>query len=155
MTPNSYKLNSSGTAAVATEVFWNEDMTTCPKGTKVQLLGAGGVAVYSEYHGNDDFWVGWCPVPRRKAKLPAGWKAVETQKPALSTAAEHGEWVSSRRREAAMALVAVLVAFMSMLASFYLLADCQGAKVKHRQYGTQDTLHTVCINTKHQEVSHG
>lgn len=35
-----YHLNSARTVAVANGVFWNEDMTTCPRGAKVQLLGA-------------------------------------------------------------------------------------------------------------------
>ena len=38
-----HQLNADQTVAVATDVFWNEDMTTCPRGAKVQLLGAGGV----------------------------------------------------------------------------------------------------------------
>lgn len=63
--PVGHKLNADQTVAVATDVFWNEDMTTCPRGAKVQLLGAGGVAVYGDYHG-DPFWVGWCPLPKRR-----------------------------------------------------------------------------------------
>lgn len=62
---STHKLNADQTVAVATDVFWNEDMTTCPRGAKVQLLGAGGVAVYGDYHG-DAFWVGWCPLPKRR-----------------------------------------------------------------------------------------
>lgn len=61
---NEYKLNAEKTVAVSHDTFFNEDMSTCPKGTKVQLLGAGGVAVYGQYKG-EDFWIGWCPVPRR------------------------------------------------------------------------------------------
>lgn len=60
-----YRLNTTGSVAVATDTYWNEDMTTCPRGAKVQLLGAGGVAAYGSYHG-DPFWVGWAPVPRRR-----------------------------------------------------------------------------------------
>ncbi len=62
-----HKLNADQTVAVATDVFWNEDMTTCPRCAKVQLLGAGRVAVYGDYHG-DPFWVGWCPLPKRRRK---------------------------------------------------------------------------------------
>ena len=47
-----YQLNRDRTVAVATDVFWNEDMNTCPRGTKCQLLGAGGVAYYGNYHGD-------------------------------------------------------------------------------------------------------
>lgn len=60
-----HKPNADQTVAVATDVFWNEDMTTCPRGMKVQLLGEGGVAAYGTYHG-DRFWVGWAPVPKRR-----------------------------------------------------------------------------------------
>lgn len=66
--PPGHKLNADQTVAVATDVFWNEDMSACPRGAKVQLLGAGGVAVYGDYHG-DPFWVGWCPLPKRRRKV--------------------------------------------------------------------------------------
>ena len=62
-----HRLNRDRTVAVATDVFWNEDMNTCPRGTKCQLLGAGGVATYGVYNG-DPFWVGWCPLPKRREK---------------------------------------------------------------------------------------
>ncbi len=66
--PNSaHKLNADQTVTVATDVFWNEDMTTAPRGTKCQLLGAGGVATYGVYNG-DPFWIGWCPLPKRLRK---------------------------------------------------------------------------------------
>lgn len=61
----SHKLNADQTVAVATDVFWNEDMSQAPRGCKIQLLGSGGVAVYREYHG-DPFWLGWAPLPKRK-----------------------------------------------------------------------------------------
>ena len=61
-----HKLNNDQTVAVSTEVFWNEDMTTCPRGAKVQLLGAGGVALYGIYDGKDMFFTAWAPVPRRR-----------------------------------------------------------------------------------------
>ena len=66
-TAQAHKLNADQTVAVATDVFWNEDMTTCPRGAKVQLLGAGGVASYGTYHG-DSFWIGWAPLPKRREK---------------------------------------------------------------------------------------
>ena len=65
VTLGGHRLNADQTVAVATDVFWNEDMTACPRGTKCQLLGEGGVAVYGTYHG-DPFWVGWCPLPKRR-----------------------------------------------------------------------------------------
>ena len=64
-TAQAHKLNADQTVAVATDVFWNEDTTTCPRGAKVQLLGAGGVAVYGDYHG-DPFWQAWAPLPKRR-----------------------------------------------------------------------------------------
>lgn len=64
-TPPNHKLNADQTVAVATDVFWNEDMAACPRGCKLQLLGAGGVAVYGDYHG-DPFWQAWAPLPKRR-----------------------------------------------------------------------------------------
>lgn len=66
--PQAHRLNADQTVAVATDVFWNEDMATCPRGAKVQLLGAGGVASYGVYNGRDTFWIGWAPVPKRRAR---------------------------------------------------------------------------------------
>ena len=64
-TAGAYKLNTDQTVAVATDVFWNEDMSQAPRGCKIQLLGAGGVAYYDTYNG-DPFWIGWCPLPKRR-----------------------------------------------------------------------------------------
>ena len=61
------KLNSNKTVAVSTEVYWIEDMTSCPRGVKVQLLGAGGVAQYGTYDGKNPFWKKWQSVPRNRA----------------------------------------------------------------------------------------
>ena len=63
-----HKLNADQTVVVATDVFWNEDMSQAPRGVKLQLLGAGGVAYYGTYNG-DPFWVGWCPLPKRRKKV--------------------------------------------------------------------------------------
>lgn len=63
--PPGHKLNADQTVAVATDVFWNEDMDQAPRGVKLQLLGAGGVAYYTTYNG-DPFWIGWCPLPKRR-----------------------------------------------------------------------------------------
>lgn len=60
-----YKINTAGTAAVSTTQYW-EDMETCPRGVKVQLLGAGGVAVYGVWDGRNPFWQGWAPMPKRR-----------------------------------------------------------------------------------------
>lgn len=66
--PAPFHLNSTGTVVVSDEVYWNEDMSTCPRGVKAQLLGAGGVAYYHVYNG-DPFWVGWAPIPKRRPRL--------------------------------------------------------------------------------------
>lgn len=60
-----YKLNRDQTVAVAHGVYWDDDMAACPRGVKVQLLGAGGVAHYHNYHG-EPFWIKWAPLPRDK-----------------------------------------------------------------------------------------
>ena len=62
---STHKLNADQTVAVATDVFWNEDMGQAPRGVKLQLLGAGGVAYYDTYNGGP-FWIGWCPLPKRR-----------------------------------------------------------------------------------------
>lgn len=62
------RLNGDRTVAVATEVYWNEDMRTCPRGVKVQLLGAGGVAAYGQWGGKNPFWTAWAPVPARRPR---------------------------------------------------------------------------------------
>lgn len=59
-------LNTEKTVAVSNDVFWIEDMTACPRGVKVQLLGIGGVATYGTYDGKDPFWVKWQSVPRNR-----------------------------------------------------------------------------------------
>jgi hypothetical protein len=56
------EINSSNTVAVDREYYW-QPMDTCPRGVKVQLLGAGGVAVYGQYHGKDPWWTHWAPLP--------------------------------------------------------------------------------------------
>lgn len=57
-----YRVNNASTVAVATRVQWLP-MEECPVRVKVQLVGAGGVAVYGEFDGNDPFWRGWAPLP--------------------------------------------------------------------------------------------
>lgn len=65
------KLNADKTVAVATDYFWDEDMRGCPRGVKVQLLGAGGVATYGHFDGRDGFWIAWAPLPKRLRKAAA------------------------------------------------------------------------------------
>ena len=63
-----FKLTADRAAAVAVDYYWNEDMSTCPRGAKVQLLGEGGIADYGVYNGRDDFYVAWAPCPKRRPK---------------------------------------------------------------------------------------
>ena len=56
------ELNSDRTVAVDREYYW-QPMSTCPRGVKVQLLGAGGVAVYGTFSGKDTWWTHWAPLP--------------------------------------------------------------------------------------------
>jgi|GEM_PF-6842535 len=55
-----------GEVAIDANYFW-QPMDTCPLNVKVQLLGLGGVAVYGKFNGKDDFWQGWCPMPKRRS----------------------------------------------------------------------------------------
>lgn len=64
-----HNLNAAHTVAVDPNYYW-QPIATCPRGVKVQLLGAGGVAIYSVYHG-DAFFKGWAPLP----KVPTDWSA--------------------------------------------------------------------------------
>lgn len=58
------KIDSTGTVAVDQAYFW-QPMETCPRGVKVQLLGAGGVAMYGQYNGRDTFYTHWAPLPKK------------------------------------------------------------------------------------------
>lgn len=62
-----HKINSARNVAVAVDYFWQPDMQSCPRGVKVQLLGAGGVAVYGVYMG-EPWWEGWAPLPQKITK---------------------------------------------------------------------------------------
>lgn len=64
------KSTSDGAAVVDTEYFWIPIDKHTPRGTKLQLLGRGGVAIYSIYNG-DEFWTHWCPLPKRRATRKA------------------------------------------------------------------------------------
>lgn len=58
-----HTINTDHAVAVAVEYFW-QPIDSCPHSVKVQLLSRYGVAVYGTYHGKDDYWVGWAPLPR-------------------------------------------------------------------------------------------
>lgn len=63
--PAPYRLNRDATAAVSTDTYWEHDMTTCPRGVKVLMLGSSGVALLGQYNG-DKFFVGWHALPRKR-----------------------------------------------------------------------------------------
>ena len=54
---------SNNAVAIDRAYEW-QPMSTAPRGVKIQLLGAGGVAIYGNYNG-DTFWTGWAPLPSR------------------------------------------------------------------------------------------
>jgi hypothetical protein len=60
----SVKVTSDGSAVVDTEYFWIAVDADTPRSMKVQLLGKGGVAIYTSYDGNP-FWTHWCPLPKK------------------------------------------------------------------------------------------
>jgi hypothetical protein len=62
-----HTINSTGTAAVATDYYWIPIDANTPRGVKLQLLGNGGVAAYGNYQGAP-FWSHWAPLPKRKAE---------------------------------------------------------------------------------------
>ena len=66
MTDPSHTLNTNKTVAVSTEVYWQPIDQDTPRGVKLQLLGRGGVAVYSELHRGSTFWTHWAPLPKRR-----------------------------------------------------------------------------------------
>lgn len=59
-----YYLNNARNTAVSSEAEFLP-MSSCPRGVKVILLGAGGVATIGQYDGKDPFWKGWHPMLRK------------------------------------------------------------------------------------------
>ena len=59
-------LDSTHTAAVDRTYPWRS-IATCPRGVKVLLLGAGGVAVIGIFD-RSQFWQGWAPLPAGREK---------------------------------------------------------------------------------------
>lgn len=52
--------------AVDQDYYW-QPMSTCPLGSKVQLLNPGGVAVYGKVSNKDIHnYTGWAPLPKRR-----------------------------------------------------------------------------------------
>lgn len=62
-----YKITASK-VAVSLEQEWipiDDEKNPCPRGTKVQLLSAGGLPCYEVYNGNP-FYTDWFPIPKRR-----------------------------------------------------------------------------------------
>lgn len=53
-----------GEEVVVDQTYFWQPMSTCPLSKKVQLLGAGGVAVYGSWDGKTTWWQGWAPLPK-------------------------------------------------------------------------------------------
>ena len=66
------ELNRDNTVAIDRTYYWLP-IATCPLGVKVQLLGAGGVAVYGNYNGKDKWWTHWAPLPTLRPEDKANW----------------------------------------------------------------------------------
>ena len=58
------KITSDRAAAVDQDYFWRP-LDTCPLSAKVQLLTAGGVAVYGHYSPDQTGYIGWAPLPKK------------------------------------------------------------------------------------------
>jgi len=63
-----YHINSTKTAAVANEVFW-EPICGCPTNVKVLLLTEGGTAIVGIYNSNAVGYTHWHPLPKRPCSL--------------------------------------------------------------------------------------
>jgi len=44
-------------------LFWRT-MEDCPTGPRILLLNKAGIAQTGRWEGKDDWWVGWCPLPK-------------------------------------------------------------------------------------------
>jgi len=64
--PMTFKLNKDKSVAVAVDYYWQPIDENTPRGVKIQMLGAGGVAAYGQWNGKKDFWTHWAPLPRTR-----------------------------------------------------------------------------------------
>jgi hypothetical protein len=58
------KLTSDKAAAVDQTYYWRR-LDSCPLSAKVQLLTAGGVAVYGQFSPGTKGYLGWAPLPKK------------------------------------------------------------------------------------------
>lgn len=62
--------HTNNPVAVDQNYYW-QPMDTCPRGVKVQLLNAGGVAVYGQHTSGHNQWLGWAPLPNKPEWMKA------------------------------------------------------------------------------------
>jgi hypothetical protein len=67
--PSSFKMNSTSTVAVATDVYWMPIDAETPRSAKLQLLSIGVVAQYGTLNGDTSFYTHWCPLPKKRPSL--------------------------------------------------------------------------------------
>ena len=59
-----YKINSTGTAAVSPSVTWQPIDANTPRGVKLQLISkSSGIAMYGTYSPSNSFYTHWAPLP--------------------------------------------------------------------------------------------
>lgn len=60
-----HAITKDGAACIDPDYYWRDIDQHTPRGVKLQLLGAGGVAIYAIYDG-DTFWKKWAPLPKER-----------------------------------------------------------------------------------------
>jgi hypothetical protein len=65
-----YTINSTRTVAVSTDTYWIPIDNETPRNVKIQLLTAGGVALYGSIGIDTDFYSHWCPLPKKQNEVP-------------------------------------------------------------------------------------
>jgi hypothetical protein len=61
-----YVVNADSKVVVATDYYWIPVSAETPVGAKLQLLGLGGVAIYSPYSPKEKFFTHWAPLPKKR-----------------------------------------------------------------------------------------
>lgn len=64
--PPQFKLNRDRSTAVALDHYWIPIGADTPRGVKLLLLGAGGVAQLGLWDGKTKFWTHWVPMPKKR-----------------------------------------------------------------------------------------
>jgi len=65
-----YTINTTKTAAVATDNYWLPVDENTPRGVKVLLLTQGDIATIGQYHPDASWVIAWCPLPRKVIEKP-------------------------------------------------------------------------------------